>query len=1079
MANAFLIVGVGGCGRGVCNHIKYELEQSYGSLEKAKTKVLVIDGPDSPSQYALPGDFDIGPMPGSTEFLRTAEAANPANVIRNIASDSIGPNEQYIAEWLSKEDARNIPTTTINPVAGFGGHRSPGHAYFYLDIDRINKMIKDSYQSVRTLLDKDGQVHVCLVASQSGGTGAGMLWDIAHLIRGIVAQNKDSMFCFLPLANTYHAIFSGSEKEKKDSDAKNFAGFLNLMRFMEANVGYAVTIKYSDSITAYNPQLIDIPFILDGNVISSKISDVKPQLGVVPAISDFICSIIKDNTSANQIGEDLTNWINKMIGVAASQEKYGSFGTFSIKYFHKEVLSSFCYKFAYEIYNDILSPLADAVQQGKTLAAQSLNETVFTQMIENFCTIKLEPNQWRNLHSQIRVGRIGDSPAPSLEPLENVIGVSGLLFKKNDEEVVREAEQFSNNMKTQFGKWINRQHKRIVEAFIQGGNDIKGVEYTIHNIFSKIEVDKENKTSVTPKTLRESPSSIVIARDFLKFLLDKLESGRNEQGGIHREGFVDFISREFNRYYYPAGHGNPDIIATHINVVSNKRISMANKNKEKQLDYLRAATKLLELEVWQIIVKGVQTIADDIRLGVIKLWNLVGDDANGWVHILKAAMEDMEKKYDTDITRRRKFLEMRLRAYLPDPGEGAEEKLFEELAEPEIVELKSHITWNFAIDPAKPDRYSILLTSQKVENFDYGRFESFYKDPGTGIPMETYKYSPFEHVQYARNVLEEKLNKKTIWDIMELDYEHEWRREEEHKDKKKEDYANEWIDKLLSCSETLLHAAGQPQHKKSFIFYDSRETSESTSIASLFSQEIKNRRTTEETVVTHNFFSKEIRRAVAYLRIPAKNWGYYNSAFANYLDYRKEPSNVLIDIYPNEQIGWTLSQYIRENIGRDFQLFDSKITSLFNNREVFKSMVLCYLLQLIPLKPGATATDLAQYKLDLRAGEIILSSVDNVRTLAQMVNRLGYIDSGTFRENSDIHNAMKELWLKKENQALKDGKLKELLEEITQKYDSFDFPPSTQDADFPYDQLKLAFKAVIHEYKAKLAERVKNVLVSL
>jgi hypothetical protein len=56
MASVFLIVGVGGGGRGVLNHVKYELEQEYGTTEKARVRLVCVDGPEQ-DHYVLPDDF--------------------------------------------------------------------------------------------------------------------------------------------------------------------------------------------------------------------------------------------------------------------------------------------------------------------------------------------------------------------------------------------------------------------------------------------------------------------------------------------------------------------------------------------------------------------------------------------------------------------------------------------------------------------------------------------------------------------------------------------------------------------------------------------------------------------------------------------------------------------------------------------------------------------------------------------------------------------------------------------------------------------------------------------------------------
>ena len=236
MANYFFVVGVGVAGRGVCNHLKYELEQHYGSLADARTQVLVIDGPVRSDQYALPGGFEIDTNPHSPEFIQCHAAASPDSQIQAIAGGNVqsGTATEHIARWLPGHEAAKIPRP-INPEGGFGGHRPSGHAYVYTDIARLRQSLTQAYQHIKQLQGADSQqgsrVLCFLVGSQSGGTGAGMLWDIAAMLRPVTLARLDSFYAILPLANSYHALVN-TEERRQEVDAKNYAGLLNLLRFM-------------------------------------------------------------------------------------------------------------------------------------------------------------------------------------------------------------------------------------------------------------------------------------------------------------------------------------------------------------------------------------------------------------------------------------------------------------------------------------------------------------------------------------------------------------------------------------------------------------------------------------------------------------------------------------------------------------------------------------------------------------------------------------------------------------------------------------------------------------------------------
>ena len=165
MASVFLVVRVGGGGRGVLNHLKYELEQEYGSTERARVRLVCVDGLES-DQYVLPGEFQIDTSPGSPEFIQTR--VSPAEVIRNIAQGRINQEEKHIARWLSQREADKIPASALNPLTGLGGERVPGHVLFYLQLDDIRGKLLAAYQQTRAALgqaDRNDRVVVVLVGS--------------------------------------------------------------------------------------------------------------------------------------------------------------------------------------------------------------------------------------------------------------------------------------------------------------------------------------------------------------------------------------------------------------------------------------------------------------------------------------------------------------------------------------------------------------------------------------------------------------------------------------------------------------------------------------------------------------------------------------------------------------------------------------------------------------------------------------------------------------------------------------------------------------------------------------------------
>lgn len=178
MPRAFLIVGVGGAGRGVCNLLKYELEQEFGSAATARTEILVIDGPEWDPNYSVAGSYQIDTEPGSDEFYRVA--VNPWQQIRNLCYGIPDEFTRYLLPWLPRSEALRIPDAAMGPLQEqwhLVGCPSEFHAYVFVEASEIYGRLQRQYQAARALAGDAGagdtRVLTVVIGSFAGRTGAG------------------------------------------------------------------------------------------------------------------------------------------------------------------------------------------------------------------------------------------------------------------------------------------------------------------------------------------------------------------------------------------------------------------------------------------------------------------------------------------------------------------------------------------------------------------------------------------------------------------------------------------------------------------------------------------------------------------------------------------------------------------------------------------------------------------------------------------------------------------------------------------------------------------------------------------
>lgn len=149
MPGGVLVIGVGGVGRGIVNHLKWRLEELYGSVEKAGTTLYVIDGPSSDEKNEVPGGFQISVGPGSHEKYEFR--SDPTSTLASLAGGVPVPR---ISNWLSQADAMNTPRDGINPNDGFGGVRVPGRITFFTEVERIVGEISRLLSETKTFFDR-------------------------------------------------------------------------------------------------------------------------------------------------------------------------------------------------------------------------------------------------------------------------------------------------------------------------------------------------------------------------------------------------------------------------------------------------------------------------------------------------------------------------------------------------------------------------------------------------------------------------------------------------------------------------------------------------------------------------------------------------------------------------------------------------------------------------------------------------------------------------------------------------------------------------------------------------------------
>ena len=207
-----VFIGLGGSGKDVLMRLRKKFDDTFGGPSTDFAHFLVID---TDAQEQIPKgenrrDF-VRSLLDPTEFVDcTISAAAFKGVFEELRSG----NRSMYSDWLKPSMENYGPSAVTH---GAGTHRQFGRMALVLNFNDIRRRIKEHIDAVLEaaaggLDDSKGVISDCveivIVTSLSGGTGSGMLIDIAYIVKDILSDAKyrslanasTALFCVLPNA---------------------------------------------------------------------------------------------------------------------------------------------------------------------------------------------------------------------------------------------------------------------------------------------------------------------------------------------------------------------------------------------------------------------------------------------------------------------------------------------------------------------------------------------------------------------------------------------------------------------------------------------------------------------------------------------------------------------------------------------------------------------------------------------------------------------------------------------------------------------------------------------------------------
>lgn len=370
MSRPAIVIGLGGTGQWVLTFLKKDLLELGNGQMPPGVRLLCFDTTSQPTAEAGRrggrGNEEEEVRAGAVELTQNIEFFPIGDNVSQLASEIADGQHPHLQWFPAKSFLSKLSPAAFNTKSGSGRIRHMGRISIFRDLSaatrsEILSRLRAAMTSLRNDVDRDQQLEIIIVSSLAGGTGAGMMVDMALLARAqahaLVQKNYILRgFFLLPRAFT-----AGGLGEDRDMLARSFAAWRELDRFMIVSERFgAQQVNYSQQ----NPDLrlrvaqraFDISYLIDSARKSvNSLENVKAEEGVYPAIANCISAILDDIAGKEYTEFVATNLQGKLASLPR-KPYHSAIGSYTLKvpvyYAHER----FTHQLALEVLDKLLAP---------------------------------------------------------------------------------------------------------------------------------------------------------------------------------------------------------------------------------------------------------------------------------------------------------------------------------------------------------------------------------------------------------------------------------------------------------------------------------------------------------------------------------------------------------------------------------------------------------------------------------------------------------------------------------------------------------------------------------------------------
>ncbi len=377
MARPAIVIGVGGAGQWVLTFLKKDLVETGNGKVPKEVKLLSFDTLKHSSAVAG-HDADMSPktqekrqkkagaveLTDKIEYIHVGADLNP--LVKQI-KDGQMPH----LDWLKADTAiATLPEASLKCDDGAGAIRHLGRLCLINDVQtRATSKIASNISAAMTDIGKlttvsvQNRLEVIIVGSLAGGTGSGMLVDMALLCRKLAPTAFAGNITVRGFIITPRAFTQGGIGDQSQNMlAYSFAAWRELDRFMITSSEYGGNrVQYAaadpDLTLSTERRLFDVTYIVDPMRPESPLQPGEPEKGLYPAVANAISAML-DDVAGKKYSEQVINLSNTFIS-QPRKPLHSAIGTYTMKVpiYYEQM------KFTYELASEALKKLLEPVEE--------------------------------------------------------------------------------------------------------------------------------------------------------------------------------------------------------------------------------------------------------------------------------------------------------------------------------------------------------------------------------------------------------------------------------------------------------------------------------------------------------------------------------------------------------------------------------------------------------------------------------------------------------------------------------------------------------------------------------------------